>query len=173
MNALEYFRSEMKESHKSLLEAVRELTDAQLHFRPLGLGNPIAFIFWHYVRTEDIIIHLLLQNKKPVWNTEGWDRRFGMDPKSQGTGMTADQAAAIRIANPDDFLKYANQVFQASEAYLETVKAEALDEVREFPALGKRSVAQVIGGVVLNHGAGHLGEIWYAKGLQGLKGSPI
>ncbi len=173
MNALDYFRSGIKETHRGLVEAVKGLTDGQLHFRPLGRGNHIAFIFWHYVRTEDIIIHLLLQNKKPVWNVEGWDRKFGMDPRSQGTGMTADQAAAIRIANLDEFVQYANMVFQASEAYLQNVKEDALDEVREFPTIGKRSLGQVVGGIVLNHAAEHIGEMWYVKGLQGLKGSPV
>ncbi len=173
MNALDYFRSAMKETHHGLREAVRDLTDAQLHFRPLGQGNHIAFIFWHYIRTEDIILHLLLQNKKPVWNVEGWDRKFGMDPRSQGTGMTAEQAAAIRINNLDEFLGYADKVFQATDAYLQSVKEDALDEVRDFPTIGKRSLGGMFGGVVLNHAAGHLREIWYVKGLQGLKGSPI
>jgi hypothetical protein len=173
MNTLEYFRGAMKEEHRSLMEAVRGLTDAQLHFRPLGLGNPIAFITWHYSRTEDIMINVFLQSKKPIWNMEGWDKKFEMDARSQGTGMTSEQAAAIRIKDLAEFLKYVETVFQASEAYLETLKEEALDEVRDFPVIGKRSIRQVIGGMVLHHGASHLGEIWYVKGLQGLKGSPV
>ena len=116
MNTIEYFRGAMKEGHKTLFAAVKDLTDSQLHFRPLGAGNSIAFIYWHYVRTEDIMVHLFLQNKKPVWNAEGWDRIFGMDPKSQGTGMTAEQAAAIRIQNLGEFLKYAERVFQAQRS---------------------------------------------------------
>lgn len=173
MNTSEYFHGAMKEAHKALGEAVKDLTDSQLHFRPLGVGNSIAFIFWHYVRTEDIMINFFLQNKKPVWNTEGWDRKFGMDPKSQGTGMTAEQAAAIHIQDPGEFLKYAQKVFQTSEEFLESLPEESLDATREYPVIGKRSVRQIIGGMVLQHGAGHLGEIWYAKGLQGLKGSPV
>jgi len=173
MNALEYFQSGVKETHKGLLEAMRGLNDAHLHFRPLGRGNHIAFIFWHYLRTEDIMVHLFFQNKKPVWNAEGWDRKFGMDPKSQGTGMTAEQAATLRIENLDEFLAYATKVFQITEAYLQGLKESALDEVRDFPTFGKRSLGQMIGGLVLNHAAQHLGEIWYVKGLQGLKGSPV
>jgi len=173
MNTIEYFRGAMKEAHKTLGAAVKDLTDAQLHFRPLRAGNSIAFIFWHYVRTEDIMIHFFLQNKKPIWNTEGWDQKFGMDPRSQGTGMTAEQAAAIRISDMGAFLKYSEKVFQTSEAFLETLAEGSLDEVKEYPVIGKRSVRQVIGGMVLQHGAGHLGEIWYVKGLQGLKGSPV
>jgi hypothetical protein len=118
-------------------------------------------------------MNLMLQKKPPVWNAEGWDKRFGMDPRAQGTGMSAEQAAALRIPSLPDFLKYTENVFQASEAYLETLKEAELDQVEEFRFLGKRSFGSVIGGIVLNHGAGHLGEIWYVKGLLGLKGSPI
>jgi hypothetical protein len=173
MGALEFFRPSLKTLHGSLVGAVKELTDEQLHFRPLGKGNQIAFIFWHAVRTEDTVMNLMLQKKPPVWNAEGWDKRFGMDPRAQGTGMSAEQAAALRIPSLPDFLKYTENVFQASEAYLETLKEAELDQVEEFRFLGKRSFGSVIGGIVLNHGAGHLGEIWYVKGLLGLKGSPI
>jgi hypothetical protein len=173
MNTIEYFRGAMKEVHKTLGAAVKDLTDKQLHLRPLGVGNSIAFTFWHYVRTEDIMIHMFLQNKKPLWNVDGWDQKFGMDSKSQGTGMTAEQAGAISIKDLGEFIKYAEKVFQASEAFLENLPEGSLDEVKEYPVIGKRSVRQVIGGFVLQHGSGHLGEIWYVKGLQGLKGSPV
>jgi hypothetical protein len=173
MKTIEYFRDAMKDAHRDLAAAVKDLTDAQLHFRPLGAGNSIAFTFWHYVRTEDIMVNLLLQNKKPVWNVEGWAQKFGMDPKSQGTGMSAEQAGAIRIQDLGEFLKYMERVFQVSEAFLDGLPEESLDEVKAYPAIGTMSMRQVIGNIVLDHGTGHLGEIWYVKGLQGLKGSPI
>jgi len=173
MRTVQYFLAAMKDLHKNLLDAVQGLTYEQLHFRPLGKGNHIAFIIWHLVRTEDSVINYFLQKKAPVWSAEGWDKKFGMDAKAQGTGMTAEQAAAIRIPDLKEFSKYTENVFRASEAYLEKIKEEDLAEVREFPVLGRRSLYQVIGGIVLHHGAEHLGELWYVKGLQGLKGSPI
>jgi hypothetical protein len=173
MGALDFFRSAIKNLHSNLRDAVKDLNDEQLHFRPLGKGNHIAFILWHAVRTEDGVMNFLLQKKPPVWNAESWDKKFGMDPRAQGTGMTAEQAAALRISSLADFLKYTENVFKANEVYLETLKETELDRVEEFQFLGKRSFGSVIGGVILNHGAGHLGEIWYVKGLQGLKGSPI
>jgi hypothetical protein len=173
MGALEFFGPSLKTLHGSLLDAVKGLTDEQLHFRALEKGNHIAFIFWHAVRTEDSVMNFLLQKKPPVWNAEAWDKKFGMDSRAQGTGMSSEQAAALRLPNFADFLKYAEKVFKASEAYLENLKEEELDRVEEFRFLGKRSFGSVIGGVILAHGSGHLGEIWYAKGLQGLKGSPI
>jgi hypothetical protein len=173
MGALEFFRPSFKTLHGNLMDAVKDLTDEQLHSRPLGKGNPIAFTFWHAVRNEDLVMNLLLQKKPPVWNAEGWDKKFGMDPRAQGTGMSAEQAAALRIPNLADFLNYSDKVFKASEAYLETLKETELDRVEEFKFLGKRSFGSVIGDVVLTHVSGHLGEIWYVKGLLGLKGSPI
>ena len=175
MGTVAFFRTAVKGFHASFRDAVKDLNAEQLHFRPLGKGNHIAFMLWHNVRTEDSVINFLVQKKPTIWNTEGWDKKFGMDPRVQGTGMTMEQAAAIRITDLGEFLKYTDtdNVFRATEAYLEIVKEEELEEVRELPVLGKRSLSQVIGGVILQHGSGHLGEIWYVKGLQGLKGSPI
>ncbi|MBI4596195.1 MAG: DinB family protein [Candidatus Tectomicrobia bacterium] len=173
MSTMEYFRSAAKGFHKDLTESIKDLSNEQLHFRPLEKGSHISFILWHNVRTEDLVINFLLQKKTPVWNTEGWDKKFGLDPKAQGTGMTAEQAAAVRITDLPGFLQYMGNVFKATDAYLEGIKDEDLSQVSDYPMLGKRSLYQVIGGTVLSHGSSHLGEIWYVKGLQGLKGSPI
>jgi uncharacterized damage-inducible protein DinB len=173
MPSIDYLRTAMKDFHKSLLQAIEGLSDEQIHFRPLDKGNHIAFILWHCVRTEDTVINYLIQKKTPVWNAEGWDKTFGMDPRAQGTGMTDEEAAAIRIEDLGEFSKYMENTFKASEAYLDGLKDEELDEVYDMPVLGKRSLRQTVGGIVLQHGSNHLGEIWYVKGLQGLKGSPI
>ena len=173
MGTLDFLRTSTKKLHNDFRDAIKDLKEEQLHFRPLGKGNHIAFALWHLVRTEDSVINFFLQKKAPVWNAEGWDKKFGMDPKAQGTGMTAEQAAAVRIQSLPDFLKYMENVFKASEAYLATLKEADLDRVEEFQFLGKMSFGQVIGGVILQHGSEHLGEIRYVKGLLGLKGSPI
>jgi len=173
MNTVDYFLAAAKELHKSLLNSVEGLSNEQLHFRPLGRGNHIAFTLWHCVRTEGAVINYLLQKRAPVWNAEGWDKEFGMDERAQGTGMTDEQAAAVHIQDLEGFSKYSQNVFRETEAYIAGLKEEILDEVRDLPMLGKQNLYQVIGGIVLSHGAGHLSEIWYVKGLQGLKGCPI
>ena len=112
MAALDYFRSAMKKLHHDLLEAIKGLSQDQLHLQPLGKGNSIAFVLWHVVRTEDNVINFAWQKKPTVWIAEGWDKRFGMDPKTQGTGMTAEQAASIRIQDLNAFSKYMENVFK-------------------------------------------------------------
>ncbi|MBI4495743.1 MAG: DinB family protein [Deltaproteobacteria bacterium] len=172
MATIEYFRSAAKSLHGHLLDALQGLPDEHLHFRPLGKGNHIAFTIWHCVRTEDLAMNSFLQKRPPLWKEEGWDKKFGLEPEAQGTGMTAEQAAAVRIVSLDEFIVYMRNVFRATEAYLEGLREEDLERVSEYPYFGKRSLAQMIGGVLLFHGSGHLGEIWYVKGLLGLKGGP-
>jgi len=171
MGSMDYFRSATRDLHKSCFETIEGLSDDQLHFRPLNAGNHIAFILWHCVRTEDNVLNLLLQKKKTVWNAEGWDEKLGMDPRTQGTGMSAEEAAGVRIRDIGEFKKYMESAFKSTEAFLETVKEEDLEQVHDLPFLGKRNLYQLIGGIILHHGANHLGEISYVKGLQGMKGS--
>jgi hypothetical protein len=173
MDTLSFLRSAAKRLHKDLTQAVGDLGEAQLHFRPMDKGNPIAFMIWHCVRTEDIVVNAFLWKKPTVWDSEGWAQKAGVDAKGQGTGMPNDQAAALRIGNPKEFCSYMERAFQATDAYLEALQEQDLATIHDMPMLGKMSVLQTVGGVVLHHGAGHLGEIWYLKGLQGLKGSPI
>ena len=173
MSGINYFRSALKEMHKSYFDAVKDLTDEQLHFRPLDKGHHIAFALWHLVRTEDMVINFLVQKKNPIWNAEGWDKKLEMDPRAQGTGMTEQQAAEVRINNLQDFIGYIQSTFNASESWLETLKEVDLEQIQDLPVLGKRSLYEVIGGTTLVHSAEHLGEIWYIKGLQGLKGCPM
>ena len=173
MATVEYLRGAVKNFHNSLREAIKGLSHEQLHFQPLGKGNHVAFMLWHVVRTEDSVIHFMWQKKPPVWNAEGWDKKIGMDARAQGTGMTQEQASSIRISDPGEFSKYMENVFKASEAFVDGTPEKDWDEVREMPYLGKRNLYELIGGIVLQHGSAHLGEIWYVKGLQGLKGCPI
>ena len=56
MGSIDYFRSATAHLHQNLLDAIEDLTDEQLHFRPLDKGNHIAFTIWHCVRTEDLVI---------------------------------------------------------------------------------------------------------------------
>jgi len=173
MGSIDYFRSALKGMHKSYLEAIEDLDDEQFHFKPLDKGNHIAFILWHLVRTEDTVINFFLQKKNTVWNEEGWDEKLGMDPRAQGTGMTAEQSAEIKIKNLGDFSAYMTNVFKSTEGYLEELRDEDLDVVHDLPMMGKRSLYEVIGGTGLQHASSHLGEIYYVRGLLGLKGGPV
>jgi hypothetical protein len=167
----EAYRSELDRQHSLLETAVADLTEQQWHEIPVGHArlNTIAFEVWHYVRTEDNIIRFALQNRrKPVWLEEGWAERFGLPPIAQGTGMTSDEAHAIRLAEPEAFLEYARAVWRGSAEYLDAVTTERLSEVVTIRPLGDLTVAQALFRPVLTHGYTHLGEIETIRVLFGL-----
>ena len=163
----------MRNLHNSLYEAMEGLTEEQAHWRPGDTGNHIAFIAWHYTRTVDNIVRFVLQRRPTVWMEGKWDQMFWLDSKAQGTGMTAGEAVALRIADIPAFCKYMSGVWDETQAYLATVTEDELAKRMTIRPLGERSLEEVLGTVLLAHGYTHLGEIWLLRGLQGLRGNPI
>ena len=171
-NLVEFIRSGLRQLHGSYRESVAGLSDEQLHWRANDRGCPIAFVLWHYYRTEDNIIQFVLQGKPTVWLEGGWDQRFGLDRKAQGTGMSLEEAQAIRI-DKDDFLTYMDAVGKATEDYLAGLDDEALQQRTTVKPLGEMPISAAIGNMCLTHGLTHLGEIQHLRGLQGLRGMAI
>src|SRR3972149_9944277 len=124
---LDFIRSSLRQLHSTYRDAVADLSDEQLHWRANDRGLPIAFPLWHYYRTEDNIIQFVLQHKPTVWLEEGWDRQFGLDRTAQGTGMTLEQAQALRINSREGFLAYMDAVAKATDDYLAGLDGAALE----------------------------------------------
>ena len=173
MSQIAFIRDSLRNLHSSLDEAVQDLTPEQAHWRPTGAGNHIAFITWHYTRTVDNIVRFVLQRKPTMWMDGQWDQRFGLDSKAQGTGMSPEEAAALRISDLPAFATYMGQVWQEAQTYLGDVKDEDLQGSMTIRPLGELTLGEVLGTVLLTHGYTHLGEIWMLKGLQGLPSSPM
>ncbi len=173
MSQLSFIRDSLRSLHGSLDEAMDGLSDEQAHWRPYDTGNHIAFIAWHYVRTVDNIVRFVLKRQPTVWMAEKWDERFGLDSKIQGTGMTPEDAVALRISDFPAFRSYASEIWKEAQTYLNTVSEEDLAQKMTIRPLGELTLEQVLGTTLLTHGYTHLGEIWLLKGLQGLPGNPI
>ena len=174
MTVVELLRSHIERLHQDLEAATGDLTPEQLHWRPSENCNHIAFSLWHYVRTEDNLVRFVLQDRRTtVWLEEGWNERFGLERAIQGTGMSAEDAAAVRIPSIEEFLPYAQAVWRSTAEYLDSITDSDLERVFTVRPMGERPALQVIMENMLTHGFSHLGEMWILKGLQGMKGSPI
>jgi hypothetical protein len=168
---LDYMARELRGLHGLYERVLADLDDAQFNHVPAGGNQNIAFCLWHYVRTEDNIVQFVMQRKPTVWMTGGWDKRFGLDSKSQGTGFSEEQAREFRIDSLADFRTYMTDVFRHTEEYVKTLTPEECErQVKVWP-LGEMSLLQCLSGMCMTHGYRHLGEIEFAKGLVGLKGS--
>ena len=171
MSALvDFIRSNLRRINSDYRNAIADLSLEQLHWRANDHGCPIAFILWHYYRTQDNIIQFVLQRKPTVWLEEGWDERFGLDRIAQGTGMSLGDAQTLRITSREDFLAYMDGVAKATDAFLAGLDDEALEQTTTVKPVGEMPIRDAIGNMCLNHGFTHLGEIQHLRGLQGLRG---
>jgi len=174
MDIAAYLQREMRSLHGLLDKVIGDLSDDQLHYQAGPGVQPIAFSLWHYVRTEDNIIRFVIQRRPTVWMEHGWPERFGLDARAQGTGMTDEEAGALRIRSLPDWRRYQSQVWAATDEYLGALDIAKLDsEQVTIRPVGPMSLLSALSGMCLTHGFRHLGEIEYARGLVGLKGATI
>jgi hypothetical protein len=175
MTVPEFLRQAMRNQHNQIDQAVKDLTPGQLHWVPPGTkANHIGFTLWHYVRTEDNVVQFILQDRKPtVWIEGGFYQRFGLDRVLQGTGMTTDDANALRLPPIAEWLEYQQAVWQATDAYLASVSDEALDRTVQVKPLPEMAARQALATICLTHGHAHFGEVCMLRVLQGLSSSLI
>jgi hypothetical protein len=172
--AHEILRTSLKSMHDLLDKAVEGMTAEQLNFRPQEGGVSAFFSLWHYVRTEDNIINWVAQQKPTVWIEGNYYEYFGLPRTSQGTGMTTEEANAIRISDVAKWHEYQQKVWEATDRYLASMSPEEFDERKvTIKPLGEMSLWDGIYGVCLSHGYRHVGEIEYVRGVQGLGGLTI
>jgi hypothetical protein len=165
--APEFIRVQLGRLHEGLEQAL-ELTPEQLHTVPGGhpKANTIAWGLWHYTRTEDNIVRWVIQNRRPpVWTEGGYAAKLGLPPVAQGTGMSTEEAHALRIADVGLFREYMRKVWAETEALFAAGTPELFDRVVTVKPLGDMPVIQCLGQVGLVHGVTHLGEIDLARTL--------
>ncbi len=174
MNIIDFFRAEQKRVHEELRSSVNDLTTVEWHYLIPGVGNHIAFLMWHMVRTEDGVLRFLLQGRSPIWHEAHWDERLGLPSRAQGTGMSTEEAHALRIDDPALFMQYAEQVWHEFEEYLASITdggALLSERVVTIRVLGKEMYAlPMIGELCISHLFTHLGEIMLLRGAMGKRG---
>lgn len=167
---LKYLAGEIRGMHGLYDRVLVDVTDEQANKVPDGGHQTLAFSLWHYVRTEDNVVQFVIQRQPTVWMRDGWDAKFGLDSKSQGTGFNDDEARNLRINGMADFRQYMADVFRATEAYVAALSDEECARKITVKPLGEMSILQCMSGMVMTHGYRHLGEIEFAKGLVAAKG---
>jgi hypothetical protein len=170
MSTIDFIGSCLRRLHADFDQSIADLSEEQLNWRANEHGLPLSFVLWHYVRTEDNIVNYVLQGKPTQWLDGGWNERFGLPKAAQGTGMSHEEAQAMRIAPLDAWQDYQNSVWKATDAFLAMVDDALLAERITVKPLGEMAKENAIGMMCLTHGFTHLGEIQHLRGLMGLKG---
>lgn len=164
----------LRSMHNLLDKAVEGMTAEQFNFRPKEGGVSAFFSLWHYVRTEDNIINFVAQGRPTVWLNGGYNEAFGLPRNSQGTGMTEDEANAVQLHDVPKWLEYQKGVWAATDTYVAAIPAAELDTRRiTIKPMPEMSLWDGLFGMCMTHGYRHVGEIEYARGVQGLGGLTI
>jgi DinB superfamily len=170
LSAAEFIRAQLKRLHTGLGKSLADLTPQQLHAVPGGhpKANTIACGLWHYARTEDNIVRWVIQDRRPpIWTESGYGQKLGLPPAAQGTGMSTEEAQALRINDVALFQEYTQKVWAGTEELFGAATPELLGKTVTVKPLGDMTVVQCLGQVGLTHGMTHLGEIELARTLIG------
>jgi hypothetical protein len=170
LTAAEFIHAELGRLHRSLDRALDGLTPEQLHAVPAGhpKANTIAWGLWHYTRTEDNVVRYVIQDRRPtVWMEGKYAERLGLPPVAQGTGMSIEEAHALRIKDVALFKEYMQKVWAATDELFARADAALLEKTVTIKPLGDMPAVRALGQVGLTHGMTHLGEIELARTLVG------
>lgn len=175
----------VKGLHSLWTECVETMELEQVnHFERDGV-LPIAFTVHHMTNIEDTSVSVLFKGEPPIWSTGGWAARTGVGIDDHGKERTVEEMVEQRIGDWDAYRAYQQEVFAATESYLDALPPERLGAGLFGgvvpPVFQKAYVARVVGdgpitlmdGIecwVFQHGVRHLGECEHARALVGLGG---
>ncbi len=168
VNAIEFIQSTLFELNRSFVNEVEPLTNVQMLYRPTPEANSIAFLMWHFTRTEDNSFHRVstAEGTPSVWARENWHERLGLPETGSGTGFTPDQVEAHRPSK-EGLVGYMEAVRVSVDDGLSKMTDDDLDRPLD-PDNPRQTVGRNIQSIIIGHGFFHLGEVRFLKGLQGM-----
>ncbi|MBI2887839.1 MAG: DinB family protein [Chloroflexi bacterium] len=150
--------------------ATQDLTLEQLRWQAAPGANSIGYLLWHVGRVEDNFVQRFIGRGDEVWQSSGWQERFGYESRGIGTGFTPEEAGGVPIPSLETLWGYLDEVRVRTLAYLSSLDWETLPEkprADRFPQWSIQTILRQLSA----HANQHLGEINYLRGLMGLGGA--
>ena len=150
-----------------IVAAIADLDDRELHFRPTEDANAIGFDAWHIFRTVDNIIHFAFERERPIWLVQGLAEAWGLPRNAQGTGMSAEEARALRFPAAPLLAQYGRDVAAAVLPRIEAMTDEYLQVKTRIVPFGEITRLVSLGTNMVTHANQHLGQINVCRTLLG------
>lgn len=147
-----------------LQEMMADVTPEAAHRIPPGAAVPVAALYLHTVYLVDAVIHRLLQDRPPLWDTGGWAGKVGtqVDPD---LGSDWARTARIDLAAARE---YAHLVYASTCAYVAGLEEDDLDRVIPSNLSRSTTLGQLLHSLVIWQLGARCGEISALKAVQGL-----
>lgn len=148
-----------------LRKALDGLTPQERRYQPTPESHHIDFAVWHMARVEDNWVQRFARRTDTVWQSDGWDTRFGIPARDGGFGYTAEQVAALPDFDLDQMMAYFDSVRGASLTYLDGLTEADLESCPHPERRPGYTVAKMLAHVIVEESQ-HTGQVAYLRGMQ-------
>ena len=169
MDAIAYIQRQVDDLRRQINMVLQDTTDDQLNWAPPGTANPIGVTLLHTIGGEDLFVQQWLQSKPRLWESGNWSERIGVEAVPGG-GRGWEECRKVHLCLAP-IMEYQEIVCSATADYISRLKPEDLD--RKIMLFGSESPLADVLVRLVNHAAGHMGEIAALKGIQGVKVLPF
>lgn len=156
--------SAFAEYFAQLKRAVDGITTSEAYSQPSPNSNHIGWLVWHMARVEDRWVNRILLGVSEEWNAGGWDKRFSMDPESNGAGQSLEEVKAMPQVPVTELLEYYDAVRIRTNAYLDHVTDADLEREYEHPRFGVVTGSWVVGHIIVEESQ-HTGQAALVRGM--------
>jgi len=163
MDLKDYIKSELDGLKRNTGRVLNTLTQQELSWRPAAGCNSMGLILFHIARSEDSMVQGTLAGKTQVWENEKWYQKLNMAQNEAGAHYTIDQVNAFIVPDIKILMSYYDTVRAKTIEYLGGISPAEFERKVKLP-FGEFTVAGMFS-LVVNHTAGHIGEISYLRGM--------
>lgn len=146
-------------------KAVDGVSKAELYSQPNPDSNNMGWIVWHMARVEDYWINGTLAEGEQVWNSEGWDEKFGMDPENRGAGQTIEEVMSMPQIEAAELLAYFDAVRAQSSKVIDNADDALLAKDIEHPRFGKITGGWIVSHIIVEESQ-HTGQVALIRGMM-------
>ena len=159
-----FIEESINKQHEFLIQAIDDLTPEELRWQATPAANTIEWILWHMFRVEDTWIQFFIQNNTEFWEHQNWNNVFGLPPRDNGFGHTAEQISNFPNLELTKLLEYGDVVRQGTLTYLLDLESDTFNLVprERRPNITIADVFRQVVGELYQH----TGQIAYIKGMM-------
>ncbi len=146
-------------------DAIEDLDDADLAWRPAPDANPIGWLVWHLTRVQDAQL-APIAGVDQLWTTDGWVDRFTVPDAANdhGYGWSVDDVADFEAPSAEVLLDHLDAVNARCRELVAGLTPDDLDRVIDDSydppvTVGTRLIS------IVDDAAQHAGQVGYVRGL--------
>lgn len=173
LTALQLLKVQLKDARDTFEGTASDLKEEDLHKSSGGMAFPLGATYAHLIFSEDAIVQGMLQGKPPLAQ-EFWKDKTGaslpfpqMDENWEVNNREWSNNVQIDLPK---LREYAKAVYEATDAYINSLNDEDLEKEVDLGSWGKKTIAEILYSYIIAHTNQLAGELSALKGVHGSKG---